>query len=164
MEVHSRKEEAMRDKCPICDTTEPHEHIFSKALPPGEHSTYEELLAEVERYESKPPTFAELSNLQDDIENFKRWNGELKESIIAILRCASEGGPDEIAAQLGLIRIECNRVLGAPGAQAVMKLSDSMCSTDELMEQLKEYMNKHTYATGTGPSGPPTKVLAPEEE
>ena len=214
----------MKDECPICGSSEAHEHIISNALPPGNHMTYEELMItkkpdfaawcaeerkggaggcgacvlccselkkELERYELSPPTFAELSNLQDenedlakenarihkvkdmvlrerqtmetrcsemsgDIEDFKRWNSELKESIIAILRCASEGGPDELAATLGLIRIECNRVLGNPGSQAVTKLSDTMFSTDELMEQIAEYMNRHTYGgTKSGPCCPP---------
>jgi hypothetical protein len=146
--------------CPICGKGEAHEHIISNALPPGEHPTYEELLS--------------------DIENFKRWNVEMKESLIAILTCASTGGPSDVPFDLGLIRIECRRVLGHPGAQAVDKLSDTFGSTDDILESLRDYMNKHTNATGTGPCCPPgrckeeyadsmkcsrwTQALAPEEK
>lgn len=180
--------------CPICA----HKRIISDTLLPGEHPTYEELLTELRRYESKPPTFAELSNLQDenedldkenkrihkvkdtvlrerqtmetrcreisgDIEDFKRWNGELKESLISILTCASTGGPEDVLADLGLIRIECRRALGHPGAQAVGKLRDTFDSTEEILESLRDYMNKHISATGSGPCCPPGRCKEGED-
>jgi len=148
------------DDCPICGKDEAHEHIFSEALTPGEHPTYEELLG--------------------DIENFKRWNQDMKESLIAILTCASSGGHNDVLSDLGLIRIEARRVLGHPGSQAVGKLSDTFCSTDDILKSLRGYMDKHTNATGIGPCCPYgrckegyadsmkcsrwTQALAPEEK
>lgn len=76
----------MSGSCPICGDAEPHEHIISNALPPGNHSTYEELIAEVERYESTPPTWAELSNLRDENEELAKENTRIHKVKDMILR------------------------------------------------------------------------------
>jgi hypothetical protein len=143
------------EDCPICGENKPHEHIISNALPPGDHSTYEELLTEVERYENTPPTWAELSNLQDENEelkiakkpDFAAWCAEEREggaggcgacvicckelqtqrddawlALGAILDCATSGGPQDMMVDLGMIRIECRRALGQPGATEVPTL------------------------------------------
>jgi len=135
------------DDCPICGRVEPHSHVISNALPQGEHSTYEELLAEVERYENTPPTFAELSNLEDENERLNEYNNELTGSLRAILRCASNATPAELGLALGLIRIECRRVLGHPGCELVEKLTSS--STDEILDEVRTSLERR------GPCCPP---------
>ena len=135
------------DDCPLCGRGEAHSHIISNALPEGEHSTYEELLAEVKRYEDTPPTFAELSNLQDENDSLSMYNNELTRSIRAILRCATNATPAELGAALGLIRIECRRILGHPGCENVEMLMSA--SVDEILNEVKSSLTK------MGPCCPP---------
>jgi len=153
----------MSDGCPICGSNDEHEHIISKALPQGNHSTYEELAAENVRIHKVKDTVLRERQVMEmrcremngDIEDLKRWNTEMRESLIAILTCASSGGPNDVPFDLGLIRIECRRVLGHPGSQVVDKLSDTFGSTEDILESFRDYMNKHSDATGSGPCCPP---------
>ena len=107
--------------CPFCGEDTPHEHVISNALSPGDHPTYEELVA------IKTPSMAEWC-LEERSEGAGGCGacsiccGELRKSIEAILQCASSGGPGDDRFSLGLIRIECMRILGRPGAQNVPPL------------------------------------------
>jgi hypothetical protein len=97
--------------CPLCGKDEPHEHIISDPLPPGNHPSYEQLSAnsmaawcleerakgaggcgacaiccgelrdELEKYINKPPTFAELDNLLGENEDLQEQIEKLKQCV-----------------------------------------------------------------------------------
>lgn len=140
------------DNCPLCGRNTPHEHIVSNALEPGEHSTYEELLAEVERYENAPPTWAELSNLQAENEGLRDEKRNLIESLNTCLRLATDANYGETGVSLGLIRMECHALLGTKGYEGVLadieakrramdRLTDAVKDVVENLKKADEWNN-----------------------
>lgn len=126
----------MSEGCPICGESEPHEHIISDPLPPGTHPTYEELVI------AKRPDFAAWCAEEREggaggcgacvlcCKELQEQRDEAWLALGAILECASSGGPQDMMVDLGMIRIECRRALGQPGATDVPTLRE-MINRDE---------------------------------